>query len=80
MKEEVKLNPEKSEKFNNEGMKENRAFRILFITKIQLKSRQASHSIFLKPLYSVYRGASILYFNASFSDVPSFSKTSQPPG
>ena len=48
-------------------MKENKAFRIPFITKKQLKSR-------------VYRGASILYYNASFSDVPSFSKMSQPPG
>ena len=61
-------------------MKENKAFRIPFITKKQLKSRQALHRIFLKPQYKVYRGASILYFNASFSDVPSFSKMSQPPG
>ena len=61
-------------------MKENKAFRIPFITKKQLKSRQALHRIFLKPQYKVYRGASILYFNASFSDVPSFSKISQPPG
>ena len=61
-------------------MKENRGFRILFITKIQLKSRQAFNGIFLKPEYKVYRVASILYFNASFSDVPSFSKISQPPG
>ena len=60
-------------------MKENKAFRIPFITKKQLKSRQALHRIFLKPQYKVYRGASILYFNASFSDVPSFSKISQPP-
>ena len=70
----------KSEKFSNQGMKENKAFRIPFITKKQLKSRQALHRIFLKPQYKVYRGASILYFNASFSDVPSFSKISQPPG
>ena len=70
----------KSEKFNNQGIKENKAFRIPFITKKQLKSRQALHRIFLKPQYKVYRGASILYFNASFSDVPSFSKMSQPPG
>ena len=61
-------------------MKENKAFRIPFITKKQLKGRQALHRIFLKPQYKVYRGASILYFNASFSDVPSFSKISQPPG
>ena len=61
-------------------MKENKAFRIPFITKKQLKSRQALHRIFLKPQYKVYRGASILYFNTSFSDVPSFSKMSQPPG
>ena len=61
-------------------MKENKAFRILFITKKQLKGRQALHRIFLKPQYKVYRGASILYFNASFSDVPSFSKIPQPPG
>ena len=61
-------------------MKESRAFRILFITKKQLKSRQALHRIFLKPQYKVYRDASILYFNGSFSDVLSFSKISQSPG
>ena len=54
-------------------MKENKAFRILFITKKQLKSRQGSHRMFLKPQYKVYRGVSILYFNASFSDVLSIS-------
>ena len=70
----------KSEKFNTQGMKENKAFRIPFITKKQLKSRQTLQRIFLKPQYKVYRGASILYCNASFSDVPSFSKMSQPPG
>ena len=61
-------------------MKEIKAFRIPFITKKQLKSRQALHRIFLKSQCKVYRGASILYFNASFSDVPSFSKMFQPPG
>ena len=61
-------------------MKENKAFRIPFIIKKQLKSKQALHRIFLKPQYKVYRGASILYCNASFSDVPSFSKMSQPQG
>ena len=30
--------------------------------------------IFLKPQYKVYRGASALYCNASFSDGPSFFK------
>ena len=70
----------KLEEFNNQGMKENKAFRIPFITKKQLKSRQAFDRIFLKPQYKVCRGVSILYFNASFSDVPSFSKMSQPPG
>ena len=60
-------------------MKENKAFRILFITKKQLKSRQGSYSMFLKPQYKVYRGVSILYFNTSFSDVLSISKISQPP-
>ena len=39
----------KSEKFNNEGMKGNKAFRIPFITKKQLKIRQPLHIIFLKP-------------------------------
>ena len=58
-------------------MKENKDFRIPFITKKQLKSSQALDRILLK---TQYRGASILYFNASFSDVPSFSKMSQPPG
>ena len=61
-------------------MKENKAFKIPFITKKQLKSRQALHRIFLKPQCKVYRGDSILYFNASFSDVLSFSKISQPAG
>ena len=61
-------------------MKENKAFRISCITKKQLKSRHALHRIFLKPQYKVYRGASILYCKAYFSDVPSFSKISQPPG
>ena len=60
-------------------MKENKAFGIPFITKKQLKSRQALHRIFLKPQYKVYRGASILYFNASFSDILTLSKISQPP-
>ena len=55
-------------------MKENKAFRILFMTKKQLKSRQASDRMFLKPQYKVYRGASILYFNTSFSDALSFLK------
>ena len=61
-------------------MKESKAFRIPFITKKQFKGRQALHRIFLKAQYKVYRGASILYCNAPFSDVPSFSKMSQPPG
>ena len=61
-------------------MKENKAFRILFITKKQLKSRQGSHRMFLKPQYKVYGGTSILYFNASFSEVLCFSKISQPLG
>ena len=61
-------------------MKENKAFRILYITKKQLKSRQASHKMFLKPQYKLYGGTSILYFNTSFSDVLSFSEISQPSG
>ena len=61
-------------------MKENKDFRIPFITKKQLKSSQALDRIFLKTQYKVYRGASNLYFNASFSDVPSFPKMSQSPG
>ena len=35
-------------------MKENKAFRILFITKKQLKSRQGSYRMFLKPQYKKY--------------------------
>ena len=62
-------------------MKENNAFRIPFITKKQLKSsRQALHRTLLKSQYKVYRGASVLYFNTSFYDVPSFSKMPQPQG
>ena len=57
-------------------MKKNKAFRIPLITKKQLKDRQAIYRIFLKPQYKVYRGASILYCNASFSDVTSFPKMS----
>ena len=60
-------------------MKENKAFRILFITKKQLKIRKGSYRMFVKPLYKVYRGVSILYVNTSFSDVLSISKISQPP-
>ena len=41
--------------------------------------RQALHIIFLKTQYKAYRRSSILYFNPLFSDVPSFSKISQPP-
>ena len=44
-------------------MKENKAFRIPFITKKQLRSRQALHRIFFKPQYKVYIGVSILNFN-----------------
>ena len=61
-------------------MKDNKDLKILFITKKQLKSRQALHRMFLKPQYKVYGGASILCFNTSFSDALSFSKISQPPG
>ena len=57
-------------------MKENKAFRILFITKKQLKSRQDSYRMFLKPQYKVYRGVSIL--NTSFSDVLYFKNISTP--
>ena len=60
-------------------MKENKAFRILFITKTQLKTKQGSYKMFLKPQYKVYRGVPILYFNTPFSDVLSISKISQPP-
>ena len=60
-------------------MKENKAFRILFITKKQLKSRQGLHRMFLKPQYKVYRGVSILYFNTSFSDVLSIPKNISTP-
>ena len=60
-------------------MKENKAFRILFIAKKQLKSRQGSYRMFLKPQYKVCRGVSILYFNTSFSDVLSVSELSQLP-
>ena len=61
-------------------MKENKAFRTTSITKKQLKGGRALHRIFFKPQYKVYRGASILYCNASYSDVPPFSNMSQPPG
>ena len=61
-------------------MKENKAFKITFITKKQLKSRQVFDRTFLKTHYKFHKGDSTLYFNASFSDVPSFSKISQPPG
>ena len=39
----------KSEKFINQEMKEEKAFRICFITKNQLKGRHALHKTFLKP-------------------------------
>ena len=59
-------------------MKENKAFRILFITKKQLKADKIHIECFLKPQYKVYRGVSILYFNTSFSDVPLFQKYLNP--
>ena len=58
----------KSEKFNNQGMKENKAFRVPFITKKQLKSRQALHRLFWKPQCKIYR-----------MPRSSISKISQPP-
>ena len=61
-------------------MKENKAFGIPFYSQKTIKKQTALYRIFLKPQYKVYRGASILYFNASFSDVLTFSKISQPPG
>ena len=61
-------------------MKEKKDFRIPVIIKRQLKRRQTFHRISLKPQCKVYRGASIRYFNASFSDVLFFSKISQLPG
>ena len=78
----LKFEPQvgKSEKLNNQRIKENKAFRIPFIIKNQLKSSQALHRTFLKLQCEVQRGASILYFNASFSGVLSFSKISQLPG
>ena len=54
------------------------AFRITFTTKEQLKSRRALQRIFLKPQYKVYRGVSILYFNASFLMFPLFQNISTP--
>ena len=47
-------------------MEENRAFRIHFIIKKQLKTRQALHIIFLKPQYKVYRGASMFLMFPAF--------------
>ena len=52
----------KAEKFNSQGMKEKKVFRIPFITKKQLQSWQALHIISLKTQYKVQRGASILFF------------------
>ena len=51
----LELEPQlgKSGKFTNRGVKENKAFRIPFITKKQLKGRLALHRIFLKPQYKV---------------------------
>ena len=56
-------------------MKEYKA-RIAFVNQKQLKGRQALHRIFLKPQYKVYRGLSVLYFNASFPGVPFFQNIS----
>ena len=60
-------------------MKVNKAFRNPFITKKAIEKQTGFAMNFLEAQYKVYKGASILYFNASFSDVPSCSKTSQPP-
>ena len=61
-------------------MRENNSCYNSFYNQKQLKGRQALHRISLKPQYKVYGGASILYSNASFSDVPSFLEMSQRPG
>ena len=47
-------------------MKENKAFRIPFITKKQLKSRQTLHIIFLKPQCKVQSIQSILFWCSLF--------------
>ena len=47
-------------------MTENKAFRIPFIIKKQLKDRQSLHIIFLKLQYKVYRGASIFIVTHPF--------------
>ena len=60
-------------------MKEKKDFRIPVIIKRQLKRRQTFHRISLKPQCKVYRGASIRYFNASFSDVLFFFKNISTP-
>ena len=61
-------------------MKENRAFRILFIAKKQQINRQALKGIFLNPntKYTEVPQSSVSAHH--FFDVLSFSKISQPPG
>ena len=57
-------------------------FKLLELSEFFLlqKNRQVLHRIFLKPQYKMQKSASVLCFNASFFDVPSFSKISQPTG
>ena len=59
-------------------MNENKAFRIPFITKITKKQTAFCIEFSWNP-NTKYTRCLILYFNASFSDVPPFSKISQPP-
>ena len=69
----------KSEKLNNQGMKVNKAFRIPFITKKQLKSRVFAENFLEAPIQSIQRCLNPL-FQRIFFYVPSFSKISQPSG
>ena len=53
-------------------------FRIPFITKKQLKSRQALHIILLRPQYKVYGGASTSILTHPFLMFPLFQKCLNP--
>ena len=68
----------KSEKFNNQGTKGNKAFRIPFITKQQLKIRQPLHKIFLKPWYKLYKGPQSSILTHPFLMFPLFQKYLNP--
>ena len=70
----------KSEEFNNQGMKENIAFRILLLTKKNKKADRFCKELSLNPNTKCTEVPQSSISTHPFFDVPSFSKISHLPG